>query len=232
MSDPSEPERTAYTCEVQQGVALVKLEEPMAQAAFGAVDQAGNDMVARLNEAGARNLFVDITELPYIGSALVALVVRLWKQVKDKGGRTVVAVEHDAVREVISLARLHEHWTLVRSEAEGLKVLNVKRGAAPAHGGERAMVVTDPTNPILAVLAVLGVVGAACGAVLIGTKSPLVTRDVALGITGGAALAGLVSGTLLVLGRGTMRRTFGVLALVVCAISIVAALALYGPAGT
>lgn len=215
-----------YQFEVVRGIPLVTFDESLAQAPFATVERAGTDLVERMREIGPRHLFVDLTALSYMGSAQVALIVRIWKVVKDAGGKTVVAASAGAVREVIALARLDQHWTMVGSEEEGLRVLGVRRDDGEAAPQNLAPSVGDDSQPLPVILAVVGAAVAVLGAALTASPSSPVAPPIALGITGAAAVLGVVAGAILVLGPRTARRVAGGVSLLVCVVSLVVALAL------
>lgn len=92
------------------------------------IEAIGGEVLARLEEAPSPKTLVDLTPLNYMGSAQVALVVRIFKAVKDRGGQMIVANSDPMVREVLTLAGLDKIWTIVISREAGLLQL----GASPA----------------------------------------------------------------------------------------------------
>jgi hypothetical protein len=114
-----------------------------------------------------------------MGSALVALVVRVWKAVQAVGGRVVVVCGDGMPQEVLKLAGLDKVWTITATYEEGLKQLGVE----PARTSERA------GFPILTVLALLCAGGAGAAFALL-WKGAAVNRDLTVaGLFGGAGIS-------------------------------------------
>ena len=228
MSTTSEVREASYTYEESSRTPVITLKSAMAQFPLGQVEEVGNALIERLNTLRPSRLVVDLTDLNYMGSAMVDLIVRLWNTIKDeKGHKMVVAVDGEGVLEVLELARLTDHWTMVRSREEAQKILGLR---APKPGGGATSIAGSGSggeSPILPVVAVVSIVAALCGAVLILVQSPLVPAATALGITCVAALAGLIVGTLMLLGQSLNRKIIGGVAVGLCAVAIIMALATY-----
>lgn len=81
----------------------------------------------------------DLSELDYMGSAVVAVIVRMWKGVQSKKGQMVVVCKHPVVLEVITLSGLKKVWEVVPDHAEAFRKLGVssrkvRRNVAEADG--------------------------------------------------------------------------------------------------
>lgn len=87
------------------------------------IEQVGSQVVQRIHSLSSPRVLVDLTPLDYMGSAQVALIVRLFKGVKEKSGSMVVATNHPVVQEVLSLAGLNKIWTIVGTRDEGRRML-------------------------------------------------------------------------------------------------------------
>lgn len=70
-------------------------------------------------------VLVDLSPLDYMGSASLALVVRVYKAVTERQGRMIVANQHPLVGELIQKAGLDKVWELVGTRDEGLKRLGI-----------------------------------------------------------------------------------------------------------
>ncbi len=237
MSTTTESRDLSYAYEESGRTPVITLKAEMAQQPLAQVEEAGNAIIERIRSLNPANLVVDLTELEYMGSAMVALIVRLWKQIKDKKGhKMVVAVRADGVLEVLELARLTEYWTITETRTEARKVLGLKapKSGTPGSGPQQGNSVAEPSgqeSPVLFVAAVVSGVVAVCGSVVVARA--LLAPAVGVGITAVAALAGLVTGTLLVLSDGPSRKVVGGIGIALSALAIILALALYPavPAG-
>lgn len=170
---------TGYRLELARSHAILRLEPQIGNAAWGDIDRVGNELVASVNSKEAGAWLIDLSGLEYMGSALVALVVRVWKAVQAVGGRVVVVCGDGMPQEVLKLAGLDKVWTITATYEEGLKQLGVK----PAHTPERT------GFPVLTVLALLcaGAAGTALGLLWRGVK---LNRNLTVpGLYGGAGVA-------------------------------------------
>jgi len=131
---------TPYRFEKADGYAVISLEPELNNAQWSDIERIGTDLLDQLNAIRSRAMIVDLSALNYMGSAMVALIVRLWKSIKDDDGRMVVVNRDPNVFEVLQLAGLHKVWTVVETREQSVKALG-KRPAAIGGGGNRMMLV-------------------------------------------------------------------------------------------
>lgn len=129
------PSSLPYELEIDRRRALVSLLSQLNEIPWAEIERVGGDIVARLQELDQPALLVDLTGLDYMGSAQVALVVRLFKTVKERQGRMVVAVGHPMVLEVLTLAGLNKIWTIVDTRQEGMQLLGFGASDEASPGG-------------------------------------------------------------------------------------------------
>jgi anti-anti-sigma factor len=148
MSNPA-----TYQFEINHGRAVISLLPALNEVPWADIEKIGSEAVTQLNGLSSPRLVVDLTALSYMGSAQVALVVRLFKAVKERDGKMVVANRHPLVQEVLTLAGLNKLWTIVDSREAALKLLGGSplELAGPSGGG------LVPGLAGLVVLAVSGV---------------------------------------------------------------------------
>jgi anti-anti-sigma factor len=116
-------ETATYRIEFDHNRAIVALLPSLNHVPWVEIEKVGADVVARLASLENPRLLVDLTPLDFMGSAQVALVVRIYKSVKERNGQLVVANKHPLVQEVLTLAGLDKLWTIVPSRDVALKVL-------------------------------------------------------------------------------------------------------------
>ena len=117
---------TPYQFESGNGYSIIKFEPKLNDVQWAEIDQIGTDILSKLNGQAQPACLIDLTALNYMGSSMVALVVRLWKSVKEQKGRMAVVNQHEMVLEVLQLAGLDKIWTIVATREEGLKQLGKK----------------------------------------------------------------------------------------------------------
>ena len=132
-------------------------------------------------------LLLDLTNLDYIGSALVALIVRLWKTTDEQHGRMIVINHNAAVREVLEIAGLTKVWTIVETREQALERVEAWRVAA----------VTRKALSVLWPLAgIAGLTGAGIFLYLTLQSSGIIDQRIAQVLQFGCVALGLVAGTL------------------------------------
>ena len=188
------PATEGYRLEVARSHAVLRLEPTMGNAAWGDIDRVGKEVLASVDGQKKPAWLIDLSGLEYMGSALVALVVRVWKAVQAAGGKSVVVCGQGMPQEVLRLAGLDKVWTITPTYEEGLKRLGVS--AASAVPTPTAAEPAAPGFPLLGVFALIGasIAGGVLAALL--TNQPIQRDVVVAGLFGGggvAAVLGLIS---------------------------------------
>src|SRR5262245_3226232 len=93
-----------YRLEREHHHTVVTLLPGLKDAPWADIEQIGTEIIQRLQEVPAPALLVDLSPVNYMGSVQVALVVRMYKTIKERGGNIVVVTQEPLVREVLSLA--------------------------------------------------------------------------------------------------------------------------------
>ncbi|MCA9068140.1 MAG: STAS domain-containing protein, partial [Planctomycetaceae bacterium] len=184
---------------------VLVLKPPMNDAQWSEIEKAGDEVLHELETITTPNLIVDLSELDFIGSAMVALVVRIWKIVKTKKAQMVVVNRNPLVLEVLSIAKLNDVWTIVEFREDAMFELGIS---------EEVKTKTRESK----LLTVVGVVAAIGGAAALGVHkaSPglldkLMVQILAFGLSGLGILLGM---WLLFMSVGG-RRAVGALAMIV-----------------
>jgi anti-anti-sigma factor len=126
------PTASPYRLERDQTRTIVTLLPGLNDVPWSDIERIGGDILQRLQEIPSPALLVDLCALNYMGSVQVALVVRMFKAVKERGGKLVVANSDPMVQQVLNIAGLDKLWTTADDRDEGLKLLG---GAADAAAG-------------------------------------------------------------------------------------------------
>lgn len=143
---------TSTPCEMRalpDHIAVI-LYPAITEASWSEVEAFGTDVRRELEARHKPACLVDLSPLNYMGSALVALILRLWKVVKARGGNLVVVCPHPVVLDVIKLAGLENVLTVAPEVEAGQKKLGVRArelGSAPA-AVLPAAAVSAPSRPM------------------------------------------------------------------------------------
>lgn len=196
------PVTQGYRLEMARSHAVLRLDPEMGSAAWGDIDRVGNELISSVNGQGSQAWLIDLSRLEYMGSALVALVVRVWKAVQSSGGRVVVVCGSGMPEEVLRLAGLDKVWTITETYEDGLRKLGVSASGALARTGPGA------GFPLLAVLAAACAVVAGIAVALVLSGSA-VNRDLLVAGLYGGSVAAVVLGAVSVFKEQSWGRWLG-----------------------
>lgn len=113
----------SYQLVLENGQLILRLLPGLTEAPWSEIEQAGFEAVSEVQKLSKPQVVVDLTQLSYIGSSQVALVIRVWKAVKVQDGALVVATSNSTVREVLALSGLDRVWKLVETSQEAQAAL-------------------------------------------------------------------------------------------------------------
>ena len=172
MSSSASP----YECEMVGEYAVITLSESLNSVQWKAIDDIGGELVERLEALRKPACVVDLSKLNYMGSAMVALVVRMWKSLDARGGRLVVVNRDANVLEVLNLAGLTKVWTMTDSRDEALRLIGAGRGGHSSHGtgGDDSSAAIPAVIGLLLVLVACGALGMVLAGVMPEQRGPVV----------------------------------------------------------
>lgn len=147
----------SYQLVLENGQLILKLLPGLTEAPWSEIEQAGFEAVSEVQKLAKPQVVVDLTELNYIGSSQVALVIRVWKAVKVQDGALVVATSNSTVREVLALSGLDRVWKLVETSQEAQAALG-RRDIQPAVDDDPSDASPLPAYALLAAC-VVGILG-------------------------------------------------------------------------
>ena len=176
-----------YDFQPLKNYAVVSFNPALGDCKWGDIERVGNELRDQLALLSKPVFLLDLSKLDYMGSSVVALIVKLWKTAQERDGDMVVVNTNSMIREVLDIAGLSRVWTIVGSRDEAEEIL----------GGGAFNETSSGTRFLLAILGWVAAAGAAGAAVVrvrgIEGLDPQVAQ--LLGVICGAiaCLAGLVS---------------------------------------
>jgi len=124
-----------YRFEDRETYSVLALYPLINEGQWGNVSEVGGEIVGRLKSLRSPALVIDLSPLEYMGSAQVALLVRIWKSLKQINGRMVVQCPGEMVREVLALAGLKSLWNIVDTREAALQSLSISEYSSGGFGG-------------------------------------------------------------------------------------------------
>ncbi len=111
--------------EAKRGCGRLTLDPEVNNSAWDVVERSGTQVISQLEKEKITSLIVDLSPLNYLGSAQVALLVRVWKALSARNGKMVVQINSPVVRDVLKTAGLNRLWEFVDSKAKAYEFLGV-----------------------------------------------------------------------------------------------------------
>lgn len=128
---------TPYQVHVLKSHVEVVLLPPLTEGSWSEIEQLGNEVLGQIQERRSPVCIIDLSGLNYMGSSMVALMVRIWKEVKSRNGRLVIVATHPVVRETISLAGLDKIWEIHGRMDTACRSLRVTPASASSEHSSR-----------------------------------------------------------------------------------------------
>jgi anti-anti-sigma factor len=141
------------------------------------VHEYGDLMAQCVRDASSRRLLLDLGELDLCGSAVVAVMVNLWKEVRRRGGVLAVYCPSPVLRQTLAVSRLTDLWEIRETRDEAEKALM---------GTYTDSQTRDRTG--LGWLALLGVLALAAMTALFMVSATLAVPAIACGAVGSVSL--------------------------------------------
>jgi anti-anti-sigma factor len=95
------------------------------------IERSAAEILTGLETAKTQAVIMDLSPLDYLGSAQVALLVRIWKAIKARNGRMVVYVTAPVVKEVLSTAGLAALWQFFDTLPDAYQGLGLQLDGRP-----------------------------------------------------------------------------------------------------
>lgn len=178
---------TAFEFDATNHFASITLNSSLGEARWGDIEKAGNDLKARIAELDRAIVLMDLTQLDFMGSSTIALVVKIWKDIESRKGAMIVVSSSELTKEVLEISGLSKLWNIVETREEAETILSKPPYATP----------TKSSTYLLALLGWIAAAGAVGFVVILkqklGTFDAETAKQLTFGCGGVAALIGLVS---------------------------------------
>ncbi|MDA1015768.1 MAG: STAS domain-containing protein [Planctomycetota bacterium] len=141
-----------YTFEPADGYAIVTLHPSLHEARWAAIETVGTEFIEKFAGQELKSVVVDLGQLPFMGSSLVALLVRIWKAAQATKGQMVVVNANEMVLEVLTLAGLTSVWTIRDTREEGIHELGFSKPALNRKRETRFVGLVGPLSCLAALI--------------------------------------------------------------------------------
>jgi anti-anti-sigma factor len=122
-----------YETALHKSHVAITIRPNLSDADWSEIKRAGDDILSQIHAHTPKRILVDLTPLDYMGSSLVALVVRCWKEARPHVQQFVVVSDSEVVREVLNLSGLAKMWDVVETREEAMDALGDAERDASRH---------------------------------------------------------------------------------------------------
>jgi anti-anti-sigma factor len=110
-----------FEYEMLDDVIIVTPQRDLREFEFGEIEAEGADLLRILEEENAKSLVVDFHKTDYYGSTALSFFVRLWKRVRENGGKMAFCNVSAHEFEILELTKLDTLWSLSGTREEALR---------------------------------------------------------------------------------------------------------------
>jgi anti-anti-sigma factor len=121
MSHPGPDD--AFTIEKHGDVVVVQCSSILEHMPVGLSEAAASLILETLRQSEAPQLLVDLGEVQTFGSPFLAVLIRCWKTVTERGGSMVFARVSPAIRDLLKKTKFDTLWPLYDSRREAMEAL-------------------------------------------------------------------------------------------------------------
>ena len=149
-----------YSYETATGFSVITFNTCLSESKWGDIERVGTELKAKLAEQSKPLCLLDLSKLEFMGSLVVALLVRVWKTIQERQGEMVVVNPNPITQDVLDISGLSKLWTICETRSEGEQTLTLS--LPPVESGSPDIVVS-----------ILGWIAAGMALVVLATREPL-----------------------------------------------------------
>jgi len=116
----------SYEFERQPGYCRLTLGAELNAFHWEDLQRNSQEILNELASGRHRAVIVDLTQLDYLGSAQLTVLVRIWKAIKERNGRMIVELKGPVVREVLKTAGLLNVWEFAETRGAAFQMLGLQ----------------------------------------------------------------------------------------------------------
>ena len=91
---------------------------------FELIEEAGNEVLQRLDNVQAKNVVIDFHLTDYYGSTAIGFFIKLWKRVRKVGGHMAFCNVSVHERQILELTKLDTLWDVCGTRDEALATVS------------------------------------------------------------------------------------------------------------
>ncbi len=121
MNPPTQ--ENAFTIERHGDIQVIVVSPALESMDPSLVEGASTLLLEPIRSRENPQILFDLGQIPYFGSAFLALMLRCWKHVASKGGMMVLTSVSPSARDLLRMTALDTVWPIYNTRREGLEAL-------------------------------------------------------------------------------------------------------------
>jgi anti-sigma B factor antagonist len=117
---PAQPEGRVFTRELRGNTLLVNSLIQLGSLNEGEIVHETDELIQLINTSQSTNLIIDLSRGDYLGTVMLAAIVKLWKRISQCGGRLALCNVSENVAQVLQLTKLDTIWTIYDTRDQAL----------------------------------------------------------------------------------------------------------------
>jgi anti-anti-sigma factor len=113
----------AFEFEREGQTLVVTARTDLRELDYPEVEAGARDILHLLGNGTINNVVLDFHRTDYYGSTALGFFVKLWKRVRERGGRMAFCGVSDHEREILRITRLDGLWPICPSRQEALQAV-------------------------------------------------------------------------------------------------------------
>lgn len=112
-----------FEVERQGSTLFVTVRTDLRESEYAEIETEAGEILHLLGKGTIRNVVLDFHKTDYYGSTALGFFIKLWKRVRQQGGRLAFCGVSDNEREILEVTHLDGLWPICPSKEEALKAV-------------------------------------------------------------------------------------------------------------
>lgn len=114
---------SAFEVEREGQTLIVTARTDLRELDYAQIEAGARDILHLLGNGTIKNVILDFHKTDYYGTTALGFFVKLWKRVRDRGGRMAFCGVSSHEREILQVTNLDGLWPICSSREEALKAV-------------------------------------------------------------------------------------------------------------
>ena len=117
------PTTTLFEVERYDRTLIISPVRDLSELLYEQIESDSEEILKLLDRNHVDSVIIDLKQTDYYGSTALGFFLRLWKKVRTNGGHMAMCNVSDHEREILSLMRMEQLWSLCKDRNEAIQAL-------------------------------------------------------------------------------------------------------------